>query len=231
MKKILNVMLAASLIGTGLTGCFVPLAPVVMGGAFTGGVLMANDRRTSGAQVEDQAIELRASSRLSEALGERVHINVTSYNRQVLLTGEVPTEKDKATAEQIVAKVDNVKAVANELGVLGNTSLSARSADTLITSRVKTALLDDKEVSGTAFKIVTERGVVYMMGRVTQREADHATVVVRGQSGVQKVVRVLEIISEEELKALLPKPAPQTEMKSSPVMSGSGQPVMTNSPK
>jgi osmotically-inducible protein OsmY len=228
MKKLLLTTLAASLIGCGLSGC---VAPLLMGGAFAGTILTATDRRTSGAQVEDQGIELRTSSRLSDALGERAHINVVSYNRQVLLTGEVPTERDKATAEQIASKVDNVKSVVNELGVLGNTSLSARSSDTLITSRVKTALLDDKDVYGNAFKIVTERGTVYMMGRVTKREADHATTIVRGQSGVQKVVRVLEMITEEELKLLLPPPESKAEMKSSPVMSGSGQPIMTNSPK
>ncbi len=228
MKKLLLTTLAASLMATSLAGC---VAPLLMGGAFAGGILAATDRRTSGAQIEDQGIELRAASRLSDALGERVHINVTSYNRQVLMTGEVPNEKDKATAEQIIAKVDNVKSVVNELGVLGNTSLSARSSDTLITSRVKAALLDDKEVYGNAFKIVTERGVVYMMGRVTKREADYATNVVRGQSGVQKVVRVLETISEEELKQLLPPPESKVEPKSSPVMSGSGQPVMSTSPK
>jgi osmotically-inducible protein OsmY len=228
MKKLLLTTLAASLIASSLSGC---VAPILMGGAFAGSVLVATDRRTSGAQVEDQGIELRATSRLAEALGDRVHINVTSYNRQVLITGEVPSEKDKATAEQIIAKVDNVKSVVNELGVLGNTNLSARSSDTLITSRVKAALLDDKQVYGNAFKIVTERGVVYMMGRVTAREADYATNIVRGQSGVQKVVRVLEAISEDELKQLVPAPASPVEMKSSPVMSGSGQPVMTNSPK
>ena len=228
MKKLLLTTLAASLMASSLSGC---VAPILMGGAFAGSVLVATDRRTSGAQVEDQGIELRAASRLAEALGERVHINVTSYNRQVLITGEVPSEKDKATAEQIIAKVDNVKSVVNELGVLGNTNLSARSSDTLITSRVKAALLDDKQVYGNAFKIVTERGVVYMMGRVTAREADYATNIVRGQSGVQKVVRVLEAISEDELKQLVPAPASPVEMKSSPVMSGSGQPVVTTVPK
>ena len=231
MKKLVLTTIAASLMSVSLVGCFVPLVPVVMGGAFAGGVLVATDRRTSGAQVEDQGIELRASTRLSEALGERVHINVTSYNRQVLLTGEVPSEGDKATAEQIVSKLDNVKSVVNDLGVLGNTSLSSRSSDTVITSRVKSALLDNKDIYGNAFKIVTERGTVYMMGRVTKREADQATAVVRGQSGVQKVVRVMETITEEELKALLPPPESKVEMKSSPVMSGSGQPVQTNSPK
>jgi osmotically-inducible protein OsmY len=228
MKKLLLTTLAASLIASSLSGC---VAPILMGGAFAGSVLVATDRRTSGAQLEDQGIELRAISRLAEALGDRVHINVTSYNRQVLITGEVPSEKDKATAEQIIVKVDNVKSVVNELGVLGNTNLSARSSDTLITSRVKAALLDDKQVYGNAFKIVTERGVVYMMGRVTAREADYATNIVRGQSGVQKVVRVLEAISEDELKQLVPAPASPVEMKSSPVMSGSGQPVVTTVPK
>jgi len=228
MKKLLLTTLAASLITTSLAGC---IAPLVMGGAFAGGVLLATDRRTSGAQVEDQGIELRTSSRLTDALGERAHINVTSYNRQVLLTGEVPSESDKATAEQVASKVDNVKSVVNELGVLGNTSLSSRSSDTLITSRVKAALLDDKEVYGNAFKIVTERGAVYMMGRVTKREGDQETAIVRGQSGVLKVVRVLETISEEELKRLLPPPESKAEMKSTPVMSGSGQPIMTQSPK
>lgn len=228
MKKLLLTTVAVSLMAISLAGC---VAPLLLGGAFAGGILAATDRRTSGAQVEDQGIELRAGSRLSEALGERVHINVTSYNRQVLLTGEVPNEKDKATAEQIISKLDNVKSVVNELGVLGNTSLSARATDSLITSRVKAALLNDKDVYGNAFKIVTERSVVYMLGRVTKREADYATTVVRGQSGVQRVVRVLEIISEDELKQLLPPPEPKVEMKSSPVMSGSGQPVMSTSPK
>ena len=230
MKKLLLTTLAVSLMATSLAGC-IAIPSLLVGGAFAGGILAATDRRTAGAQVEDQGIELRAASRLSEALGERVHINVTSYNRQVLLTGEVPNEKDKATAEQMIAKIDNVKSVVNELGVLGNTNLSARSSDTLITSRVKAALLDDKEVYGTAFKIVTERGVVYMMGRVTKRESDYATAIVRGQSGVQKVVRVLETISEEELKRLLPPPESKVESKSSPVMSGSGQPVITIAPK
>lgn len=226
-KNLLNVV-AASLIASSLAGC---VAPIVLGGAFVGGVMMASDRRTSGAQVEDEGIELRAASRIREALVERVHVNIASYNRQVLITGEVPSEADKAMVEQIVNKVENVKSVVNELAVLGNSTLTARSSDALVTSRVKAALLDDKELSTNAFKIVTERGTVYMMGRVTKRESDLATAVVRSQSGVQKVVRLLEIISEEELKRLQPAPAPLTEMKATPVMTGSGIPLTTNSPK
>ncbi|MDI9333983.1 MAG: BON domain-containing protein [Cytophagales bacterium] len=228
MKKLLLTALTASLVTTGLSGCFTPL---LVGGAFVGGVMMSTDRRTTGTQIEDEGIELRASSRVREVLVERAHVNITSYNRQVLLTGEVPTEQDKAAAEQAVAKVENVKSVTNELAVLGNSTLTARSSDTLVTSRVKAALVDDKALYANAFKIVTERGIVYMMGRVTQREADLATAVVRGQSGVQKVVRLLEIISDEELKRLQPTPAPQAETISSPVMTGSGKPLTTSSPK
>lgn len=228
MRKNLLSAVAASLVVSSLAGC---AAPFLIGGAFAGGVLMATDRRTSGAQVEDEGIELRAASRVREALVERAHVNINSYNRQVLITGEVPTEADKAAVEQIANKVENVKSVVNELAVLGNSTLTARSSDSLVTSRVKAALVDDKELYANAFKIVTERGTVYMMGRVTKREADLATAIVRGQSGVQKVVRLLEIISEEELKRLLPAPAPQVEMKSTPVMTGSGGTLNSSSPK
>jgi osmotically-inducible protein OsmY len=221
-------IVAASLVAVNLAGC---AAPFLIGGAFAGGVLMATDRRTSGAQVEDEGIELRAASRVRDALVERAHVNITSYNRQVLLTGEVPTEADKAAVEQIVTKVENVKSVANELAVLGNSTLTSRSSDALITSRVKAALVDDKELYANAFKIVTERGTVFMMGRVTRREADLATAIVRGQTGVLKVVRLLEIIGTEELKRLLPAPAPVQEMKSTPVMTGTGGTLNTVSPK
>lgn len=193
---------AASLAGA-LGGC----APLLLGGAAVGGVLVASDRRTSGTQLEDEGIELRAASRLREQLGERAHINVTSFNRQALLTGEVPTEADKATAEQVVAKVDNVRSVVNELAVLGNSTLTQRSNDALVSGRVKAALLDAQDLTVHAFKVVTERGTVYLMGRVTQREADRATQVVRSVQGVQRLVRVLDLITEEELARLAPKPA------------------------
>ncbi|MEY4294489.1 MAG: hypothetical protein RLY82_177 [Pseudomonadota bacterium] len=228
MNKSLLKIASVVLIASSLTAC---VAPVILGGAFAGGVLMASDRRTSGTLIEDEGIELRAASRIRDALVERAHVNVNSYNRQVLITGEVPTEADKAAVEQIVNKVENVKSVVNELAVLGNSTLTARSSDSLVTSRVKAALVDDKELFANAFKIVTERGTVYMMGRVTRREADLATAVVRGQSGVQKVVRLLEFISDEELKRLTPAPASQTEMKATPVTTGSGTPFTTTSPK
>jgi osmotically-inducible protein OsmY len=198
----LALALAASIVG-GLSAC----APVMIGSAVMGS-LVATDRRTAGAQLEDEGIELRAQSRLRETLGDRAHVNVTSYNRQVLLTGEVPSAQDRQLAEQLVTKVENVRATVNELAVLGNTTLSQRSADVLVTGRVRAGLVDAKDLYANAFKVVTERGTTYLMGRVTQREANRATEIARSTTGVQKVVRLLEIISEDELKALLPKPAP-----------------------
>jgi len=179
--------------------------PVIMGGAVMG-TLVATDRRTSGAQLEDESIELRAVNRIQSSLGERVHVNVTSYNRRVLLTGEVPTAQDKQQAEQIVSRVDNAQSVVNELAILGNSSLSQRSSDALITGKVKAGMVDAKDLFANAFKVVTERSVTYLMGRVTQREADRATDIARSTSGVQKVVRVFEIISEEELRNMQPQP-------------------------
>jgi osmotically-inducible protein OsmY len=179
----------------------------MMGGALLSGGLVVTDRRTSGAQLEDEGIEQRASSRLNDAFVDRVHINTTSYNRQVLLTGEVPTDADKNRVEQLVAGVDNVRGIINELSVLGNSPLGQRASDTLVTGRVKAALVDAQDLYANAFKVVTERGVVYLMGRVTQREAARATEVVRSVSGVLKVVRVFEILTDEELQRMLPKPA------------------------
>ncbi|MCY1163431.1 MULTISPECIES: BON domain-containing protein [Polaromonas] len=203
MKRLALASTAAALLCGALTAC----VPLVIGGAAAGGSLVATDRRTSGTQLEDEGIELRASSRLRTNLGDRAHVNLTSYNRQVLLTGEVPTEQDKQLVEQIVSRVENVASVVNELAVMGNSSLTQRSSDTLVTGRVKAMLIDAKDLFANSFKVVTERGTVYLMGRVTQREADRATTVVRSTPGVQKVIRVLEIISEDELARMLPAPA------------------------
>jgi osmotically-inducible protein OsmY len=186
-----------------LSGCF----PLVMGGAVMG-ALVATDRRTSGAQLEDEGIEMRAASRIRETLVERVHVNVNSYNRRVLLTGEVGSERDKQLVEQIVSRVENVNSVVNELAELGNPTLTQRSSDVLVTGRVRANFVDAKDLYANAFKVVTERGTVYLMGRVTQREADRATEITRGTSGVQKVVRVFDLITEDELRNMLPQPAP-----------------------
>jgi osmotically-inducible protein OsmY len=182
-----------------------------MGGAVMGS-LVATDRRTSGTQLEDEGIELRAASRIRDNLGERGHVNVSSYNRRVLITGEVPNVQDKQLVEQVVSRVDNVQSVVNELAELGNATLGQRTSDAVVTARIKAGMVDAKDIFANAFKVVTERGITYMMGRVTQREADRATEIARSTAGVQKVVRVFEIISEDELRNLLPQPAP-TEAK------------------
>ncbi|MBE0474521.1 BON domain-containing protein [Rhodoferax sp.] len=209
-KKLLGLILVSATLGASLSACF----PVIVGGAVVGS-LVATDRRTAGAQLEDEGIELRGASRVRDNLSERVHVNINSYNRRVLLTGEVPSLQDSQLVEQIISRVDNVQSVVNELAVLGNASLTQRSSDTLITGRVKAALLDARDLYVNAFKVVTERGTVYLLGRVTQREADRATEIARATPGVQKVVRVFEILSEDELRALLPKPA-ASEAKATP---------------
>ncbi len=195
-----------------LSACLSACAPVVLGGAVMG-TLVATDRRTSGMQVEDEGIEIKAANRIRDNLGERGHVNVASYNRQVLLTGEVPNAQDKQVVEQVASKVENVRSVVNELAVMENTSLSQRSSDVIVTGKVKASLVDAQDLFANAFKVVTERGTVYLMGRVTQREAGRATDIARSIDGVKKVVRVLELISEEELQRMLPKPAPAETKK------------------
>ncbi len=204
LKRLALPALAAAVVATTLSGC----APLMLGGAAVG-TMVAVDRRTSAAQLEDETIELRAASRLGEVLGSLAHINVTSYNRQVLLTGEVPDAASKQLAEQTVTKVDNVRSVINELAVMRASSLTQRGNDIYITGKVKATLVDAKDLTATAFKVVTERGTVHLMGRVTQRESERATALVRQVSGVTRVVRAFEIISEEELARILPKaPSP-----------------------
>ncbi len=197
--------LVGALIGSlALSAC----APLLVGGAVLGGTMVAADRRSSGTQLDDQSIELKSRNRAREVLGERGNVTVTSYNRLVLLTGEVPTEEDKSAIEQTVSRVDNVRSVVNELAPMTASSLTARSNDALITSKVKATLVNAGDITATAFKVLTERGTVYLMGRVTEREAERASELTRSIAGVQKVVRVLEIITEEELAAISPRAAP-----------------------
>jgi osmotically-inducible protein OsmY len=182
---------------TGLTGC----APLLVGGAVATGI-MVTDRRTTGSQVEDQAIEIKIAAAVRQELGDRVHLNVTSFNRKVLLTGEVTTAAEKERIEKIAQSQENVQSVVNDLVQMPASTLAQRSKDAVMTSRVKAAFIDAKDLQANAVKVVTERGTVYLMGRVTSREAKRATDIVRAMSGVAKVVRVFDEISEEELKRL-----------------------------
>jgi osmotically-inducible protein OsmY len=199
-RKISSPVLAVALAAS-LAGCLSACVPLVVGGAAMS-AMVAVDRRTSGAQLEDEGIELRGASRLRDTFGDRAHINITSYNRQVLLTGEVPNEAAKQQAEQVISRVENVRTIVNELAPMGNTTLVQRSGDVLVTGQVKAALVDAKDLYAGAFKVVTERGVVYLMGRVTEREADRASAIARQLRGVQRVVRIFEIISDEEMRRI-----------------------------
>ena len=204
-RRVVGTALAAATLAAALSAC----APLIVGGAVVGGV-MAVDRRTAGTQIEDEGIELRAANRIRETLGDRAHVNVTSYNRQVLLTGEVATAQDRQAVEQMVSQVENVRSVVNDLAVMPPSTLSQRSTDTFITGKVRASLVDAQDISANSFKVVTERNTVYLMGRVSQREANRATDIARGVTDVRKVVRVFEIVSEEELRRIAPQPAPVT---------------------
>ena len=178
-------------------------APVLLGGAVAGGALASVDRRTVGTQVEDQSIELKSAARVRELTGEQAHVNVTSYNRIVLLTGEVPDAAARSAVEQAISRIEGVRSVVNELAVLGKSTLTARSNDAVLSARVKAGFIDAKDLQAQAVKVTTERGVVHLMGRVTEREAARAVEVARAVPGVQKVVRVFEILTEAQLAALM----------------------------
>jgi osmotically-inducible protein OsmY len=203
MSKLALSLMAAVTVSTPLTGCF----PLVLGGAVVGGTAVYTDRRTSGTQLEDEAIELKALSRNSEAIGSRGRVSVTSYNRLALITGEVTRDADRALIEKTVSRVENVRSIVNELAVVKELPSSNAGTDAIVTGKVKASLVDSKDVFAQAVKVVTERGTVYLMGRVTEREATRAAEITRGVSGVQKVVRVFEVISETELANLNAAPA------------------------
>jgi osmotically-inducible protein OsmY len=186
-SAIIALLLALPLV----QGCGALLA----GGAAATGVVVSQDRRTMGTLTEDEGIEIKTSSRIGERFKDGVHINVTSYNRMVLLTGEVPDAEARTEAERIAWSVENVRGVHNELAVAGVSSFTVRSNDSLITTKVKGRLLDSGKINPLHVKVVTENSIVYLMGLVTKDEANEATEVARTTSGVQKVVRVFEYLN------------------------------------
>jgi len=196
----LGLVLLSTLLS--ISACF----PLVAGSAVVTG-FVAVDRRTSGAMLEDQSIELKITSRIRDALGEKVHITVTSYNRKVLLTGEAPDQHDKDRAGEIAKSVDNITSVWNEIGVTSITTLTERTNDLIAAGRIKADLIDAKDLFSNAYKIVVERGNVYVMGRITAREAKRVASVISGVTGVKKVVLVHESITEDELANLQAKPS------------------------
>jgi osmotically-inducible protein OsmY len=221
LKLKLNRLAAAAaaallaLAGGALQGC----AVVAVGGAAAGGAAVATDRRSANTQMADQIIELRADKELTDALNRRGHVSIVSYYRKVLLTGEVETPEDRARAQAVVAAVPDVVGVINELAVMPESSLGQRSTDTLITTRVKAGLLNADGVPGNSIKVVTDRSIVYLMGRLTRRETELATEITRTVDGVERVVRVIDFISEQAAypndpgagAARSPAPAPVTD--------------------
>ena len=175
-----------------LEGC---VEAVILGGAATG-AFVAADRRQPEIVAGDERVGLTALSRVGNRFGDKVHFNVTSYNYNVLLTGEVPDAQTKAEIEKIVMQIAQVKGVVNELQVAGRSTLGARGNDTYLTGRVKAAFVAENKLAANHVKVVTEAGVVYLLGLVTRKEADDATAIARSISGVRKVVRVFEYLTQ-----------------------------------
>jgi osmotically-inducible protein OsmY len=169
------------------------------------GAAATMDRRTLGAQTEDKSITVKAEVQVPKLVGSAGHVNIASYNRKVLLTGEVRDEAMKAAVEREVRGIEGVANVINELVVAGPSSYTSRSSDALITGNVKGSLVEMKTISATSFKVVTERGIVYLMGRVTQREGDLGAKIAQSVSGVQGVVKIFDYLTEEELRTQFPK--------------------------
>ncbi len=195
-------LLAAVLALPALQGCFPLLATGVVAGA-----LAVTDRRTTGAQVDDQAIELRGANRLREKFGDQNLASLVSYNRRVLIIGQAANEDLKRQIEEVVRSLPNVRDVVNELEVAGGASFGTHSNDTLITTKIKASLVNQTEVPANAVKVVTERGTVYLMGVVSEREGNAAATLAAGVDGVAKVVKVFEYISDEEVQRLNTTPA------------------------
>ena len=190
VTKVFAGSLLVAAIATQLTACF----PVVAGGVAATGV-MAADRRTSGTYIEDQSIELKAKKNIIDNIGAaNIHVNVTSYNRNVLLTGEVINEAAKTKAEAATKAIDNVKTITNELTVDENSKFTERNNDTYITSKVKASMIKENRFPANYVKVVTEAGTVYLMGIVKHKEADDAVEIARSIEGVNKVVKVFEYI-------------------------------------
>jgi len=193
-QRILNMklsfkLLAALALASQITAC----VPVIVGGAAAGGA-MAADRRTSGVYVEDENIELKSTKSIHDTLGENAHVNITSFKGNVLLTGEVPDENAKTKAGDIVIATESVRSVINEITIGPKTSVSSRANDAYLTSKVKAQFVTENRFQANYVKVVTENGVVYLMGSVTQKEAEDAVEIARNTAGVTKVVKVFEYL-------------------------------------
>ncbi len=213
MKK-MPLLLPGALLAAALLQACMPLAMIGAGAV----VVSMEDRRTTGAQVDDRGIELRVANRADDRFGDKVHVNVTSHNRYVLLTGEAPDEATRTEIEKIARGVPNVLGVTNDLQVAGRSSMGSRSNDTYLTSKVKARFLESGKVNAVQVKVVTEAAVVYLLGVVTEQEAADAVELARTTGGVRKVVKIFEYCKTTD-EICLPRPAPkgaETRVRNSP---------------
>lgn len=193
----LSLTISALAALTALSGC----VPLVVGGAAVGGAVVATDRRSSATVLNDEGIELRAGRQIYDIVGGSSHVNATSWNGRLLLTGEVPSEQNRQQAEQVARSVEYVREVVNDLAVMPSSGLGTRTNDSFITSKVKSALVGTAGVSSRNVKVITERGSTYLMGSVTREEAEAATEAARTVAGVQRVVRVFEYVDPAQADA------------------------------
>lgn len=200
MQKSRLTLAAAALVATlpFLQGC----VPAVIVGGAAAGVMTAHDRRSTGTQTDDETAEWKAMQSIPAQYKELTHANFTAYNRRLLITGEAPSEEAKSGIEAKVRMIDGLREVYNELGIGPASSLGSRSTDSFITSKVKARLVDTNQLSANHIKVVTERGIVYLMGIVNEREAKVAVAVARTTDGVRKVVNVMEVVSEDETRRI-----------------------------
>lgn len=220
-QRAVKPLAAAALIAATLAGC----APIILGGAATG-ALVATDRRSVGAQTEDREIQVKSEANIANNLPDAAHVNVTVFNRRVLLTGEVPNDASKQRAVEIVKQISNVRGIVDELALGPASSFGSRSNDAWITSKVKANLINTKEISANVFKVVTERGDVYLMGLVSEEEGRIAANVASRIDGVQKVVKLYEYVKPEEAQRL----STEAEKNPAPVQEGDAGATVTTTP-
>ncbi len=190
MKSTIRLVVIIAALAPFLQSCI----PLIIGAGVGAGVMMAEDRRSSGTVLEDQTIVIKAGNRITEKYGEQVNINVTSFNRFVLLSGQAPTDEIKQDVSVLVLEVPNVRNIQNEIVVAGISSKTSRASDALLTSRVKGRLAQNKEVSANNVKVVSENGTVFLMGLVTRAEAETASQTAATTGGAQRVVKVFEYL-------------------------------------
>jgi osmotically-inducible protein OsmY len=219
---------AAALLAVALASSISGCLPVMIG-AVAYGSYAATDRRSLGAQTDDKVIAVRAENQIGDRFGAAAHITVTSFNRKVLLTGQVLDEAGKADAERIVRESPEVKDVVNELTLSAPSSYGERSNDAFITTQVKTAMVNHSDLFANAYKVVTERGVVYLMGIVTRREGDYGAGIARGVSGVTGVVKVFDYISEDDLQRMQTQAVPTDTPPQPPAQGPSAAPASPTS--